>query len=170
MHGETTCKEFIENCCSSLQTIGFFDPLKKVNLQTFKHLKMVVKVGAKNSLIPLKMDRNLFARMAQIGQFRKIDLKEVFKYPLGPLPWSLANAYGLLRKTNKAKVMQLLEKGTAVVERYPENACSIYDGMALLQRFQPPAGATFVNLLRYDVYCAKGGKLSPKHYLHADPL
>ena len=42
--------------------------------------------------------------------------------------------------------MQSLEKGTAAVERYPENACSIHDGMELLQRFQPPAGATFVVL------------------------
>ena len=105
-----------------------------------------MKVSAKNSLIPLKVDRNLFARMALTGQFQKIDLKEAFEYPIGPLPWSLANAYGLLRKTNKAKLMQLLEKGTAAVERYPENACSIYDGMELLQRFQPPAGATFVVL------------------------
>ena len=124
----------------------FFDPLKKVNLQTFQHLKKVVKVSAKNSLITFKMDRNLFARIAQIGQFRKIDLKEVFKYPLGPLPWSLANAYGLRRKTNKAKLMQLLEKGTEVVERYPENACSIYHGMTLLQIFQPPAGVRFLVL------------------------
>ena len=75
--------------------------------------------------------------MAPNGQFRKIDLKEVFKYPLGPLPWPLANAYGLPRKTNKTKIMQLLEKSTAAVETYPGNACSIYDGMALLQRFQP---------------------------------
>ena len=50
------------------------------------------------------------------------------------------------RETNKAKLMQLLEKGTKAVERYPENACSIYDGMALLQRFQPPTGATFLIL------------------------
>ena len=42
--------------------------------------------------------------------------------------------------------MQLPEKGTAAVQRYPENACSIYDGMALLQRFQSPSGATFVVL------------------------
>ena len=78
---ETTCKKFVESRCSSLQTIDFFDPLKKVYLQTFKHLKKVVKVSTKNSLIPLKIDRNLFARMALIGQFRNIDLKEVFKYP-----------------------------------------------------------------------------------------
>ena len=123
--------------------MGFFDPLKKLNLQTFKHLKKVVKVSAKNSLIPLKMDRDLFARMALIGQFRKIDLKEVFKYPLGPLLWSLVNANGLPRKTNKAKQMQLLEKGTAAVERYLGNACSIY-----------------VNWLKF-VYCLKFTPLTP---------
>ena len=116
-YGETTYKRFVESRCSSLQTIDFFDLLKKVNLQTFKHLKKAVKVSAKNSLSPLKMGRNLFARMALIGQFQKIDLKEVFKYPIGPLPWSLANSYGLLRKTNKAKLMQLIEEGTAAVER-----------------------------------------------------
>ena len=106
-----------------------------------------VKVSAKNSLIPLKMDRNLFARIGLIGQFRKIDLKEGFKHPLGPLLWSLANANGPPRKTNKTKLqttatncklqtanckLQLLEKGTAAVERYSENAYIIYDGMALL--------------------------------------
>ena len=58
---------------------------------------------------------------------------------LGECMWSA-------EKANKAKLMQLLEKGTAAVEIYPENACSIHDGMALLQSFQPPAGATFVVL------------------------
>ena len=80
-YGETSCTEFVESHCSSLQTIDFVDPLKKVNLQTFKHLKKVVEVSAKNSLIPLKMDHNLFARMALIGQFRNIDLKEVLSIP-----------------------------------------------------------------------------------------
>ena len=47
-YGATNCKEFVESRCSSLQTIDFFDPLKQVNLQTFKHLKKVVKVSAKN--------------------------------------------------------------------------------------------------------------------------
>ena len=56
------------------------------------------------------MDKNLFARMALIGQFRKIDLKDVFRYPSGPLAWSLADAYALPRKTNKAKLSQLLER------------------------------------------------------------
>ena len=94
-----------------------------------------MKMNAKGLLVPLKMDKNLFARMALIGQFRIIDLKDVFRYLLGPLPWSLADAYGLPRKTNKAKLLQILEKGTPVTETYPQNAYSIYDGMSILQKF-----------------------------------
>jgi len=30
-----------------------------------------------------------------------------------------------------------------VRERYPENATSIFDGVAVLQKFKPPVGATF---------------------------
>ena len=105
-----------------------------------------MKVNAKGLLVPLKMDKNLYARTALIGQFRKIDLNDVFRYPLGPLPWSLADAYVLPRKTNKAKLLQLLEKGTPVAETYPQNACSIYDGMSIVRKFQLPAGATFAVL------------------------
>ena len=77
------------------------------------------------------MDRDVFARMALLGQFRQIDMKVVFTYPLGPLPWSLADPYGLPRKTSKAKLSQQLERGITATEKYPENATSIFDGMAV---------------------------------------
>ena len=112
-------------------------------MKTFKDLKKVVKVNVKDRIIPLKMDRNLLARMALAGQFRKIDLKTVFTYPLGTMPWSLADAFGFIRKTNKSQLAQLLQKNIPILERYPDNACNIYDGMALLQRFKIPQGATF---------------------------
>lgn len=57
------------------------------------------------------MDRNCFARMALLGQFRQIDLRKVFTFPLGPLPWSFADAYGFPRNTNKEKLAEQLEKG-----------------------------------------------------------
>ena len=69
-------------------------------------------------MIPLKMDRNLFTRMALAGQFRKIDLKTVFTYPLGVMPWSLADAFGFIRKTNKSQLAQLLQKNISILERY----------------------------------------------------
>ena len=57
--------------------------------------------------------------------------------------WSLSDASGLPQKPNKAKLAQQLEKEVPLVERFPENVASIYDGMAMLQRFKLPPGATF---------------------------
>ena len=91
------------------------------------------KVRNKNLVLPLRMDRGVFARMALLGQFRQIDMKVVFIYPLGPLPWSLADPYGLMRKTSKAKLSQQLERRIPVTEKYPQNATSIFDRMAVLQ-------------------------------------
>ena len=48
-------------------------------MKTFKVLKKVVEVNATN----LTLDRKSFARIALTGQFRKVDLKTVFTYPLG---------------------------------------------------------------------------------------
>ena len=141
--GFSACLEFISTRCSSSPKLDFFEPLPKSKYKTFKDLKKVVKVSAKHRVLPLKMDRTLFARMALLGQFRKNNLKTVFMYPLGPLPWSLADAYGLLRKTNRAQLFKKLEKNVPVSERHPTNVRNIYDGMAILQKLKLPAGATF---------------------------
>ena len=106
--------------------------MKKLRLKSFKNMRTIVKVQSKAKVIPLQMDRSLFARVALLCKFRKIDMKMIFTYPLGPLPWSLADPYGSPRKTNKATLAQQLEKNIKITERYSENATSIYDGMALL--------------------------------------
>ena len=59
------------------------------------------------------------------------------------MPWSLADAFGFIRKTNKSQLAQLLQKNIPIFERYPAYACNIYDGMALLQRLKMPHFATF---------------------------
>ena len=129
--------------CSSAPTSDYFDPLRKMKLKSFKDLKTTTKVRTKDLLLPLRMDRDLFGRMALLGKFRKNDLKTSFTFPLGPLPWSVADPYGLPRKTKKAKISQQLERNTDVAEKFPDNATSIFDGMAVLQKFKPPSGATF---------------------------
>ena len=80
----------------------FYDKMKKQNLKTFSNInrKKVGKVQGQQSI--LKADRILFADMIVIAQSREIPIKEVLAHPLGPLPWSLANSDGSLRKTNKA--------------------------------------------------------------------
>ena len=126
------------NRCSSDPTLDYFDPLKKAKLKSSKDLKAVHKVHNKNLVLPLQMVRDVFARTEQ---FRQIDVKVLFTYPLGPLPWSLADPYG--RKSNKAKLSQQLERGIPATEKYPENATSIFYGMAVLQMLKIPCGATF---------------------------
>ena len=58
----------------------------------------------------MKADRNLFAKMTLIGQTRKLDMKDVLSYHLGPIPWVLANPDGTLWKTNKAQLFKRLRK------------------------------------------------------------
>ena len=70
-------------------------------------------------------------------------MRLVFTYALGPLPWALTDPYGLPRKTNTAKLAQQLKNKVVTEESYPHDARSIHDGMAVLQKFKPPPGATF---------------------------
>ena len=141
--GKQAANDIVGNRCSSDPTLYYFDPLKKAKLKSFKDLKAVRKVHNKNLVLSFRMDRDVFARMALLGQFRQIYMKVVFTYPVAPLPWSLADPYGLPRKTSKAKLSQQLERGITATEKYPENATSIFDGMAILQKLKIPSGATF---------------------------
>ena len=70
-------------------------------------------------------------------------MKIVVSYFLGPLPRVIANPYGLAPKTSKAKFSQQLERSITVTEKYPKNATSIFDGVAVLQKIVIPTGATF---------------------------
>ena len=142
--GKQAANDFVVSGCSSHPTLNYFDLLKKAKLKSFKDLKAVCKVRNKDLVLPLRMDRDVFARMALLGQFHQIDMKVFFTYPLGAFPWSLADPHGLPRKTSKAKLAQQLERRITVTEKYPENATSIFDGMAVLQKLKIPSGATFL--------------------------
>ena len=65
----------------------------------------------------------------------------------------MADAYGLLWKTNKAQLFKKLEKNVHALERHPTNVDNIYDGMAVLQTLKLPAGATF-RLMEEKVFSA----------------
>ena len=74
------------------------------------------------------------ARLLVIGQSRKVDLRELLTFELGPLPWSLASLDGMLAKTNKATLSKLLENEVECVESLPNPTTAyIIGAMALLQ-------------------------------------
>ena len=68
-------------------------------------MRKIVKFAVKDKIVPMRAHSNLFGQLALIMQKRIVDLEEVFKYPLGPYPWSLCGVMGELRKTNKASLM-----------------------------------------------------------------
>ena len=75
------------------------------------------------------------ARLIVLAQHRKLDMREVLKYSLGSLPWSLASPDGSLTKTNKAKLLHLMETSQEQERDVPTRAALIYDGMAVIQSF-----------------------------------
>ena len=58
----------------------------------------------------LRVDRDLFARMVIIAESRNLQMQDVLKHPLGPLPASQACNNGFPGKTNKARFGKELEK------------------------------------------------------------
>ena len=104
--GKQAANDFVVSRCSSHPTLDHFDTLKKTKLKPFKDLKAVFKVRNKDLVLPLHMDRDVFARMALLGQFRQINMQLVFTHPLGPLPWSLDGFLWTTAKdqANKAKL------------------------------------------------------------------
>ena len=85
----------------------------------------------------------LSARMTLMSQYRKIDVKIVFHYPLKPLPWSISDAFDIQRKTNKAKIMHKLEPDMVPSELYSSGGTTVFDGMTVWQDMEPSSRALF---------------------------
>ena len=122
--------------------MGFHDTLSQLRLKMFSSLLKVSSVSVDSTKIVLKANRNLFARMVIIAQSRLLNMADVLCHELGPLPWSLATGGGCPAKTDKAKMLHLLEDGIAPAEDIPARAAVIVDAMAVLQSLVKPA-ATF---------------------------
>ena len=113
-----------------------FTKLKRNKIQTFsstKQLSVKGQDGKRNSIV---MNRNLFARLLVIAKSRKVDLKELLSYSLGPYPLSLSTTTGGLVKTAKSKLFDILEDEAENPEddmRAFNNNAIIVDGMAVVQ-------------------------------------
>jgi len=84
--------------------------------------------------VQIKAERNLFGRLLILSQQHDISLEKLFRYPLGPIPWSLAAADGGLVKTDKSKLMHHLETLAPVPDTPPIEVCIyIMDGNAHFQ-------------------------------------
>ena len=130
--------------------VSFYEPVTKLKLNTFASQKKTTSVKIKGQDVILKADRDLFARLAVIATRRQMDMKVVLKHTLGPLPWSIASADGSMAKTNKAKMLEFLEKGIDPVEEVSPTTPWLVDAMAVLHAItQEKIPKTFGELADY---------------------
>ena len=82
--------------------------------------------------------------MLLVARSRNLQLEDVFRYSLRPLPSSLATREGELVKTSKAKLLHAIEDKvndcTVSKLQVPDKAC-ILDAMAIIQTVAPLPGS-----------------------------
>ena len=74
--------------------------------------------GADGKVVAACLVRDLFGSILYLSLQKKIDIAEVLKYPLTPVPLSLSHVDGTMQKTPKSTLMKHLEsrvKSTAPI-------------------------------------------------------
>ena len=92
---------------------NFFEPIKRLKLKTLGDMSKRGKVTAiQNKLVQYQQQGNIALHLLMKCQKEGInlDLKELMKYPLTPVPYSIGTADGFLDKTDKSKGIQRLIK------------------------------------------------------------
>ena len=152
--GQTLLKEFVDKrLCANLS--DFHEPISKNKSKTFATMHTAFEPKDAKSKTA-KADRDLFRRLLSAASSgRQIELEELLKHELAPVPPALATADGSLRHTDKAVLLHILADDHAVKDIPPPEqlTCIIIDGMALVQSIGKPSTATTFGDLA-DVFCA----------------
>ncbi len=142
--GKKAYEDFISQRLQS-SDVDFHAPIKKLNLKTFKTMAMSKTSKCGNKEIILKADNRLFGKMILIANNRELNLENVLNHPLGPLPWSLANGDGSMKKTAKARLAKKLEALINPAEVIEKPSACIIDAMSVVQKC-PGEGKTFAQI------------------------
>ena len=129
----------------------FFYPIKKKKLATFTSMNKVKKCNVNSMIVLLQAIKDLFSKISLVAQIRSLNKRVVFESPLGPLPWSLAEPLGSLKKTSKASLLHKLEGKVESLESLNEQHALIVDRMTYFQQSKAvnqTSGDFFNNLLQ----------------------
>ena len=88
----------------------------------------------KSKIFPLKATNDLFAKISLVTQTRSFDLRSIFKFPLGPFPWSLAEPSDAWKKTLKTSLLHKIKSKVRPLEILHEKLLLIIDNMTYVQQ------------------------------------
>ena len=72
-------------------------------------MKSVKPCKVNSKIVPLQATKDFFAKISLVAQIISFDLRSIFKFPLGPFPWTLAKPSGALKKTSKASLLHKIK-------------------------------------------------------------
>ena len=125
--GKEAMKHFINSRLVSFEK-SIYDPIKKLKLGMFSNMEKRVTVKLRGREIQFSVQNEIFGKIALISQSRVLDLKEIFKYSLGSIPYALADHMGVMVKTKKSDLLIELEKGAVLVGQMPKLYIILYTG------------------------------------------
>jgi hypothetical protein len=134
----------------------FCDGINKNNAPTFGTLYEVVKQRKSDKEIILKADRSVLHRLVTAYEAgREVNMEEIMKHELMPVPVAITEINGTLRSGNKSLLADILTTGVACRETVTlvGRSSLLIDGQALVIAIGKPTGThtfgeladTFVN-------------------------
>ena len=130
--------------------VNFWDPVPNLKVKSFSTMAKKTNVKAKDRVITVSADQDLFGRLLIAANTREINLKEVLSYELSAVPFALAHQDGSIRKTTKSVLAKMLEEQVEVLPRLSPalelETAHILDGMAIVQMMKSAGASTFGEL------------------------
>lgn len=143
--GERLFQEF---STQRLQTksVGFSETIKKRKVLSFRSMGRKKTKKAAGREITFKADKKRFAEFILVRQTRNIQIDELPKYSLGPLPLAISTVHGTPVKTNKASMLLESKVKDPYCQNIPLGSVWVLDGMAILQQLKLHDLASFGDL------------------------
>ena len=162
--GQAAFDTFVKTKLSKEKTMSIFDPIKKMDLSSFSSMNKTKTWKVNSTIIPVQASKELFAKISLVAHIRSLDMRSIFKFPLGPLPWALAEPMGTLKKTSKATFLHKLEGPVEPLERVSGDYAMVFDGMVTNKTFGQLSTDLLEKILTtgskvaridvvFDVYC-----------------
>ena len=127
--GHSAREKFVKECEEN--SAIFEEPIRRQKLATFASEGVPLK-KKDGKVTEVKMERNLFGRLLCIALGKKIDIGEVLRYPLTPVPLSMCHLDGTMASTKKDVLATRLEKMVTSLPS-PYIDCHVIDGMFFLR-------------------------------------
>ena len=144
--GSDLREKFLNECISNPKR--FEESISRRKIKNFATEAGIHKIrGPDQKVVAVSMVRDIFGSILYLSLQKKVDMAEVLKYPLTPVPLSLSHVDGTMQKTTKASLMKHLE--SKVVTNNPTRVdCTIIDAMFFLHlQFDLPT--TFGEISQY---------------------